>query len=158
MNQFLVPQFIDVEPKIFGPISLRQFLVIVVGIISSVMAFKFADISLFILEFIIIVGITILFAFIKVNGQLFHFFLLNIFEFFLGSNIRVWKKEEQHFNALIDHVSDEKKTSTEKDKVSESKLSQLSLVLDTGGAYKEDEALELEDERKLELEAEELLK
>ena len=27
MQQFTVPQFIDVEPKIIGPITTRQFLI-----------------------------------------------------------------------------------------------------------------------------------
>jgi hypothetical protein len=30
MQQFVVPQFIDVEDKIIGPISVRQFLTLMV--------------------------------------------------------------------------------------------------------------------------------
>ncbi|KKS92044.1 MAG: hypothetical protein UV69_C0039G0006, partial [Parcubacteria group bacterium GW2011_GWE2_43_12] len=31
MQQFVVPQFIDVEDKIIGPITVRQFIIIMVG-------------------------------------------------------------------------------------------------------------------------------
>ena len=34
-NQFVVPQFLDVEPKIIGPITLRQFLIMVAVIVSD---------------------------------------------------------------------------------------------------------------------------
>ena len=59
MNQFLIPQFIDVEPKILGPLTLRQFITIVIGIVLIVLCYKFADLSLFVLEFIIIASIVI---------------------------------------------------------------------------------------------------
>ena len=48
MQQFTVPQFIDVEDKILGPISVRQFLIMLGGGLFAFVAYKVADFALFI--------------------------------------------------------------------------------------------------------------
>ena len=141
MNQFLVPQFIDVEPKILGPLTLKQFIVIVIGIVFAVIAYRFADISLFIVEFIVIAGLVILFAFIKVNGQPFHYFLLNILGILIGSNIRVWEKDEKAMQAVQTKEEKTEDVVAEKEELKAQKLSDLSLLLDTGGAFQSEAAL-----------------
>lgn len=143
MNQFLVPQFIDVEPKILGPLNLRQFIIIVIGIVAAVLCYKLADLALFILEFIIIACIVILVGFIKVNGREFHYFILDVFMFGFGSNIRIWKKEERLQFVLEAKSTAIEEENNEKVEIKGNKLSELSLLLDTGGAYK---AEDFEDE------------
>lgn len=135
MNQFLVPQFIDVEPKILGPLTLRQFIIAVIGIVFAVISYKFADLALFVVELIIIATLVILFAFIKINGQPFHFFLLNIFCVLVGSNIRIWTKNTDIVHAV--EMADSKKEDQviQKEEIKSQKLSELSLLLDTGGAF-----------------------
>lgn len=139
MNQFLVPQFIDVEPKIIAGLNLRQFIFIVIGIVLTVFSYKYADIPLFILEFIVIASTTILVGFIKINGREFHFFFLDIMGFSFGSNIRVWKKEPLMRFALEAGDVVAESAINEKEMIRGNKLSELSLLLDTGGAYKTDE-------------------
>jgi len=149
MNQFLVPQFIDVEPKILGPLNLRQFIIIVIGIVAAVLCYKFADLALFILECIVIVCIVILVGFIKVNGREFHFFLLDVITFVFGSNIRVWRKEERLQFVLEAKAAVEKEFDNEKVEIRGNKLSELSLLLDTGGAYRAENFEEEETEEKV---------
>jgi len=48
MDQFVVPQFIDVEDKIFGPVTTRQFVILLIAGLIIFIAFKLADITLFI--------------------------------------------------------------------------------------------------------------
>jgi hypothetical protein len=67
--QFQVPQFIDIEDKIFGPLTLKQFLYL-----AGAGAFSF--ILFFALQTPVWIGITVLMfiiaatlAFIKYNGQ-----------------------------------------------------------------------------------------
>lgn len=67
--QFQVPQFIDVEDKIFGPLTLKQFLYL-----AGAGAFSF--ILFFALQTPVWIGVTILMfaiagtlAFVKYNGQ-----------------------------------------------------------------------------------------
>ena len=83
MNNFIVPQFIDIEDRIFGPITIRQFLICTVGGLLVFAAFKLSDFSLFVFQAIFLVPITIVFAFVKVNGKNFHYFLLDLLIFYL---------------------------------------------------------------------------
>ena len=131
MNQFLVPQFIDVEPKILGPLTLRQFIILVIGIVFAVISYKFADLALFVVELIFIATLVILFAFIKINGQPFHFFLLNIFCVLVGSNIN-------SVHAVEDKNDEKQENVIQKEEIKAQKLSELSLLLDTGGAFQGD--------------------
>jgi len=77
MQQFVVPQFIDVEDKIIGPLTVRQFIIIIAGGFMLFLEFRLADFGLFILEGLVTIFIVALFAFFKVNGMPFHFFLVN---------------------------------------------------------------------------------
>lgn len=135
MDQFLVPQFIDVEPKILGPLTLRQFIIVVVGIVLAVLCYKFADTSLFVVEFLFIAVFVILFAFIKVNGQPFHYFVLNILAVMIGSNIRIWAKDPKIVKAVDNTPENKQEEFVQKEELKASKLSELSLLLDTGGAF-----------------------
>lgn len=154
MNQFLVPQNIDVEPKILGPLTLKQFIIVVCGIVAAVICYKFADFALFIFELIIIAIIVILFAFIRINGQPFNFFLLNIFAVVVGSNIRIWTKDANIAKSIEDKVVTKKDSFFEKEEIRSQKLSELSLLLDTGGAFQAEEEKE-EDVEKLRMDEKE---
>jgi hypothetical protein len=91
--QYPVPQFIDVESKIIGPISVRQFIMIVIALTLIFLFYKFADLGLFIFAALIILLVTVVFAFVKVNGRPFHFFMLNLLQSVKTPHLRVWKKE-----------------------------------------------------------------
>ena len=139
--QYSVPQFIDVENKIVGPISVRQFILIAIGVAFTFMAFKLADLPLFILLTVIIVILTGTFAFVKVNGRPFHYFMLNLFVTLRDPHLKVWKKEIQTVKAKKAKEASAKgaevnyiKIAREKEKA-HSHLSDLSLLVDTGGYY-----------------------
>ena len=92
MNQFTVPQFIDVEDKIFGPVTTRQFVILLVAGLSIFVAYKLADMALFIFFLALIGGLALTIAFVKVNGQAFHYFVLNIFQTLRRPSRRIWRK------------------------------------------------------------------
>ena len=78
MQQFVVPQFIDVEDKVIGPITVRQFIILLAGGGLIVIAYKLSDFALFLLQFVIFSFLTVAVAFIKINGRPIHYFLLNV--------------------------------------------------------------------------------
>ncbi|MEK7097981.1 MAG: PrgI family protein, partial [Patescibacteria group bacterium] len=92
MDQFVVPQFIDVEDKIFGPVTTRQFVILLVAGLVLFVAYKLADLSLFIFFLATIGGSALILAFVKINGQSFHYFLLNLFQTLRRPSRRVWYK------------------------------------------------------------------
>lgn len=142
-QQFLVPQFIDVEDKIIGPITTRQFVIMLVGALLIFIVYQIF-VSLYFI--IISIGIIILFgilAFARINGMPFHFFLLNFFATLKRPAIRVWNKNLTD-NELKAHIKIEKEEAiveefVAKPAVSTSQLSKLALVVNTGGAYKGDD-------------------
>lgn len=138
MQQFVVPQFIDVEDKVLGPITVRQFIIILVGGGLDFIAYKLADFTLFLLEFVIISLISFVVAFVKINGRPIHYFLLNVFQTTKRPKRRVWQK---FFTAAILksylNVKEVKlpPVITTKNKVRASRLAEMSLIVDTGGVY-----------------------
>lgn len=139
MNQFVVPQFIDVEDKIFGPVTTRQFLILLVTGLILFIVFKLADVTLFIFLTALIGGSALIIAFVKINGQTFHYFILNIFQTLRRPSLRVWNKNLTKAE-LNEARRGEKVEIMEKVAVvphlSYSRLRDLSLIVNTGGYYK----------------------
>lgn len=90
--QFQVPQFIDIEDKVIGPFTIKQFLYLLcAGIIVFILS-KLLSIFATIVLAIPIVGIAVCLAFIKVHGQPFMIVLKNFFSFLQKPDFYIWKK------------------------------------------------------------------
>lgn len=139
--RFVVPQFIDVEDKIIGPLSVRQFIIFLVGFGIIFLLYKLLGFITFLIAGVIVFGLMGVIAFARINGQLFHYFLLNIIYTFKRPKIKIWLKEEISKGAEVRRPQKLKtaKVVPAKKIATSSKLAQLSLVVDTGGAYKEEE-------------------
>ncbi|MDD4290557.1 MAG: hypothetical protein PHH83_04820 [Patescibacteria group bacterium] len=136
MNNFIVPQFIDVEDRIFGPITIRQFLICTFGGLLVFAAFKLGDFSLFVFQAIFLVPTTIVFAFVRVNGKSFHYFLLDLLIYlFRVPRIAVWQKKEIVAKKQIKEEFKKDTYTFEPKFLPRAKLNEISLIVDTGGAY-----------------------
>ena len=139
MDQFVVPQFIDVEDKIFGPITTRQFVILLSAGLVLFVAFKLADITLFIFLAALIGGSALVLAFVKINGQPFHYFLLNIVQTVRRPSRRIWYKSFS--NAELTELIKSGKVEMveavkEVPRMSYNRIRDLSLIVNTGGYYK----------------------
>ena len=137
MRQFVVPQFIDVEDKIIGPITVRQFIIIVVAGLILFLEYKLSDLTFFIFTAIPTMIVFGTIAFVKVNGMPFHFFILNVIQTFKKPALRVWQRE---VTAKKTKIMEKKEISVpvsvvHKRPVTKTHLSDLSLLIDTGGIY-----------------------
>jgi hypothetical protein len=139
MMQFVVPQFIDVEDKILGPLTVRQFLQILVWGITMFLAFKILSFITFIFFGILWSGFVFMLAFIKINGRPFHYFILSILQTQRMPKLRVWHKEDTEFEFRFATTKIEKPKApiAQKQALTASRLTELSLVVDTGGIYDE---------------------
>ena len=139
MDQFVVPQFIDVEDKIFGPITTRQFIILLVAALILFIAFKLADTALFIFLLALIGGFALVLAFVKINGQSFHYFLLNIVQTLRRPSRRLWYKSFSKVE-LTESIKSGKveivEAVKEIPKMSYNRIRDLSLIVNTGGYYK----------------------
>lgn len=141
MQQFIVPQFIDVETKIIGPISARQFIIILVAGIISFILYKLMTFFTFVIGCSIVLGFAAALAFAKINGQMFHIFMLNLAQTLKKPRLRVWNKSE-----ASEIIREEKKAGmrvlAQKKIVSSSHLAEVSLLTSTGGIYQEPKEVE----------------
>src|SRR3989344_715467 len=139
MDQFVVPQFIDVEDKIFGPITTRQFIILLSAGLLLFIVFKLADIALFIFLAALIGGWGLGLAFVKIKRQPFHFFFLNIVQTVRRPSRRIWYKSFTK-GELTESIKSGKVEMVEAVKeiprMSYSRIRDLSLIVNTGGYYK----------------------
>lgn len=140
-----MPQFIDVEDKIIGPITTRQFVIILADFFIIFILYKLLETIIFIPLAVILVVSGIVLAFVKVNGMPFHFFLLNIVQTMKKPNLRVWDKSLSTAEVKEYLKAEEVKplpVPPQKEPLSTSRLSELVLVVNTGGLYKPEEYAE----------------
>lgn len=91
--QFEVPQFIEIEDKIFGPFTWRQFLYLGGGVGMGVVLFFTAPFWLFILIGLPIALLAGALSFYPVNNRPFSYFLEAIFGYFSRQKLYLWKKK-----------------------------------------------------------------
>lgn len=143
-DKFVVPQFIDAEDKILGPITVRQFLICLGAAFLIFIEYKIFTFVYFILATVITGGTAASFAFLKINGQQFHIFFLN----FLASNLfrptlRTWQKglTDGELLTIIKHnkPAPPMAAAAAVERPSSSRLRDLALTVNTGGVYNPDE-------------------
>jgi len=136
MQQFTVPQFIDVEDKIIGPITTRQFVILLAGGIIIAIFYKLFDFGAFIFFGFIVLALSGVLAFVKINGRPFHFFFLNLVQTFRRPKLRIWNNRYGH-PADADRIPTLKfdNTKNAKEYYERSRLAELALIVDTQGEY-----------------------
>lgn len=142
-EQFVVPQFLDVEAKIIGPITARQFIIMLATLLLEFLVYR---IFLNIL-FVVVIGVPILcigmaFAFAKVNGQPFHYIAINILQTLRRPARRVWDKSLSDADLRVYLKKEEPVVAVKrpyKKPLEQSRLSELTLVVNTGGVYRSEE-------------------
>lgn len=136
-----MPQFIDVEAKIIGPITARQFVIMLGGVVLGAVFYKIFDFSLFLTAAILDLIIVGIFSFVKINARPFHLFIINFLETLKKPKLRVWnnavyvdyKKEKDELEKTMElPIRPSKRPAS-------SRLAELSLIVDTGGAYRGEE-------------------
>lgn len=96
--QATVPQFIDVEDRIIGPLTLKQFLYFLAAAALELVYWFFCDFSLFIVLSIPTVVIASAFVFFKINDRPFVFFVFAVLGFYLKPTVRTWQRRSDKFD------------------------------------------------------------
>jgi len=140
MEQIIVPQFLDAEDKIFGPITVRQFIELMIAGMLGFVFYKIFDFSLFVVATLVVVFITLIIAFAKINGQSFHYFALNFIQTLKSPKLKVWKRRVTMAQIMAElKKPKELKVSpprAPRQPLTSSRLSELALIIDTGGVYR----------------------
>ncbi len=133
--RFQVPQFIDVESKVFGPFSFRQF-IFIAG--AAGIAFIFLRIFPRVVAIIAILPVALFatalaFNFYKPSGQPFINLVEAFFKFYVGPRLYIWKRTEKRTSK--EPTLAEQYLRLEVPKLNNSKLKDLTWTID---ARKED--------------------
>ena len=91
--QFQVPQFIEVEDKIFGPLTFKQFVYIAGAAGIGYMLWRTLPIFLAVPFIAVFVGGGAALAFFKYNGQPFILALEHGFYYFIHTKLYLWSSE-----------------------------------------------------------------
>jgi hypothetical protein len=130
--RYQVPQFIEVEDKIFGPLTVKQFLYLGGGAGLTFIVIKILPLFIGIPLAVPVAGFFLALAFYKPNNKPFIDMVESAFNYAVGSKLYIWKKNETKTRT-------ENKPVEEKDadannlfvpKLSDSKLRELTWSLD----------------------------
>lgn len=93
--RYQVPQFVDIEDQIIGPLTLKQFLIYVGAALVLVPVYLFSDLSLFLTLAIPILAVAAAFAHWKINGKSLAATIGNGLNFFLGGQLYIWRRVDK---------------------------------------------------------------
>lgn len=128
--RFQVPQFIEVEDKIFGPLTLKQFIYLAGGAGLSFAIYRLLDsIVLSFVPIVIVMTLSAALAFYKINNKPFIFVMEAAFKYFFSSKLYIWKKAEKEKVMTTDQEA-KQYASIMVPKISDSKLKDLTWSLD----------------------------
>ncbi len=126
---FQVPQFIDIEDKLLGPLTFKQFIYLLGGGGAAFVLFKLLPNLIAFLIAAPVVGFALALAFYKINDRPFIMIVESWVAYKMGAKLYTWKRRE--------YVEEKKKEQTTGDvemnyvpKVSQSKLKDMSWSLD----------------------------
>ena len=127
--RFQVPQFINIEDKIFGPFSIKQFVYLVGAVGMIYILYHFLNFYIALLLIIPVAGLALALAFLKPNGKPFIFLLQAAIQYGLSSRLYLWKRTPKKLTA-VDAAKELTKTGVDVPALSESKLKDLTWTLD----------------------------
>ncbi|MCK4918423.1 MAG: PrgI family protein [Candidatus Pacebacteria bacterium] len=125
--RFQVPQFIEVEDKIFGPLTFKQFIYLAGGAGISFTLYTLLPKFIAFILIILVLGFSAALAFYTKNNKPFIYVLESAFKYWTSSKLYIWKKETKKIKEKeeVNIVSQ-----LNIPRLSDSKLKELSWELD----------------------------
>lgn len=137
--RFQVPQFIEVEDKIFGPLTGKQFVYLAGGAGIAFVIWVLLPTFLAVIVAAPIVILSLALAFYKVNNRPFVYVLESAFNYLTKNKLYTWQKQEKEVRS---RESDrrEQEALMQVPKLSQSKLKDLAWSLDIKESVYSDQA------------------
>ena len=129
--QFQIPQFIEVEDKIFGPLTFRQFVYLAGGAGAAYLLWRLLPLIISAPLIASVVGIAAALAFFEYNGRPFILALEYGFAYLLHPKLYLWNNERKRGSVrATKSATPGEKAEVYVPKLSDSKLHELSWSLD----------------------------
>lgn len=136
MQQYNIPQFIDSEDKIIGPLTIRQFAFLAIGVVIGGFLWYFKpNIGVFIISILPVAVATFAFAFIKINGQNFDIFIVNVMVYILKPTLFLWSRDIDTTQSVIKVSIEKRKASFRREThdYNQSRVEEVAWTLDSYG-------------------------
>ena len=128
--QFQVPQFIEVEDKIFGPLTFKQFIYIAGGAGACYLLWRVLPLFLAAPLILGVGGLAAALAFFQFNGRPFIIALENGFFYLVKTKLYLWNNEQKPKKRANKMKPEATQGQIYIPKLSESKLHELAWSLD----------------------------
>jgi len=93
--KFQVPQFIEIEDKLFGPLTLKQFIYLAGGGgLSAIIYLSFNSFVLFLVLATPVVLLSLALAFIEINRRPFVFILESAIKYVFKRKLYIWQRSD----------------------------------------------------------------
>ncbi len=134
---FQVPQFIEIEDKLFGPLTFKQFIYLLGGGAILFVCLKLIPVTIIaIIVAAPFVAFALALAFYKINDRPFINIVESWVSYKMGTKLYTWKRREYVEPKKKDIVAEEDDGMNYVPKVSQSKLREMSWSLDVLDAQK----------------------
>jgi len=133
--RFKVPQFIDIEDKIFGPFTFKEFVYLAGGAGLCYVFFRILPLYASVPLILIVATFSLCLTFVKINKKPFIEILQAFFMYLLQSKLYIWKKKmektKKEAQPSLDDARDKSLgASNYGGKLTESRLKDISWSLD----------------------------
>jgi len=91
--RFEVPQFIEIEDKIFGPLTWRQFVYLGGGVGAAVVMFLVLPLIVAIIIGVPLALLAGALAFYPINNRPFSYFLEAVYNYFTSDKLYLWRRK-----------------------------------------------------------------
>lgn len=131
--QYSVPQFIDIEDKVVGPLTAKQVLILILGGVVLLVAFRFFNLAFFIIVALIVAPVSLVLAFYKPRGISAIQYIFNYVDYLTNPKIYVWRRETDR-NTYLKRSLQKRQSANDAQplkSVSRSRIRDLAILLDT---------------------------
>ncbi len=97
--QFKVPQFLEIEDKIFGPFTFKEFVYLAGGAGICYMLFKLLGLLWGAIPILVVAGLSLALTFYHPNGKPFINMLEAGVKYAMQNKLYIWKRHEVKVNA-----------------------------------------------------------
>ena len=126
---FNIPQFIDKEDKLVGPLTAKQLGWLIGGAVVAFIFWTFLATTAFYIVAVIIAGISCALAFYHPNGQPLINFMFSSVSFFSSPRMYIWKRVPEKEGAKK-VITENREPAVPKKAISTQKIDELSRILD----------------------------
>ena len=129
--QFKVPQFLDIEDKIFGPFTFREFVYLAGGAGLCFVLYRLLGIWIGAVPIILVGGLALALTFYRPNDKPFIFMVESFIKYMFQNKLYIWERRkisrvEQSKDAEMNKILSQ----AQNGKLNESKLKDLAWSLD----------------------------